>query len=105
MSRATLGPRMPTPFRLVPEAASVQIATVEPLTFPHYIVQMPFVLIPDVEEVQTPYDDVSQTPDAQYILLGDKVLRQLPPIVARLIEGTSAPDEVKREDDEILRQL
>nr|CAN71252.1 hypothetical protein VITISV_012872 [Vitis vinifera] len=96
MSRATLGPRMPTPFRLVPEAASVQIATVEPLTFPHYIVQMAFVLIPDVEEVQTPYDDVSQTPDAQYILLGDKVLRQLPPIVARLIEGTSAPDEVLR---------
>ena len=66
---------------------------------------MSFVLILDVEEVQTPYDDVSQTPDAQYILLGDKVLRQLPPIVARLIEGTSAPDEVKREDDESLRQL
>ena len=59
----TLGPRLPTPFRLVPEAASVQTTTVEPWTFPHYNLQMPFILILDVEEVQTPYVDVSQTPD------------------------------------------
>ena len=51
MGGVTLGPRMPTPFRLVPEAASVQTTTVEPLTFSHYSVQMSFVLIPDIEEV------------------------------------------------------
>ena len=34
--RVTLGPRMPTPFRLVPEAVSLQTTTVVPLTFPYY---------------------------------------------------------------------
>ena len=33
------------------------------------------------------------------------MLRQPPPTAARLVEGTSAPEEVKVEDDEILRQL
>ncbi|KAL6336202.1 hypothetical protein AAG906_011084 [Vitis piasezkii] len=53
---------MSTPFRLIPEAALVQTTTVEPLILPHYSVHAPFILIPDVEEVQTPYVDVSQTP-------------------------------------------
>ena len=51
MSGVTLGPRMPAPFRLVPEAASVQTATIEPLILPYYSVQVPFILIPDVEGV------------------------------------------------------
>ena len=68
MSGMTLGPRMPTPFRLVPEAASVQIATIEPLILPHYSFQAPFILIPDVEGVQAPHVDDSQTLDIQYIL-------------------------------------
>ena len=38
MGRVTLGPRMSTLFRLVPKAASVQTANVEPLTFSHYSV-------------------------------------------------------------------
>ena len=63
MSEVTLGPRMPVPFRLVPEAASVQMATIEPLTFTHYSVQTSFILISDVKEVKTQYDDVSQTSD------------------------------------------
>ena len=63
MGEVTLGPQMPTLFRLIPEAASVQATTIEPLTFPHYNVRTPFVLIPDIEEVQTPCIDVSQTPD------------------------------------------
>ncbi|RVW98084.1 Pro-Pol polyprotein [Vitis vinifera] len=79
-SGVTLGPRKPAPFRLVPEAASVQAATVEPLILPHYSVQTPFILIPDVEGVQAPYVDDSQTLDIQY-------------------------EEVRVEDDEILRQL
>ena len=59
----TLGPQMPTQLRPIPEAASVQAATIEPLTFTHYSVQTPFILILDVKEVQTPYIDASQTPD------------------------------------------
>ena len=51
ISGVTLGPRMPAPFRLVPEVASMQTAIVEPLIFPHYSVRTPFILIPDVEEV------------------------------------------------------
>ena len=59
MSRVTLGPRMPAPFRLVPDAESVQTATVQPLILPHYSVQVPFILIPDVEGVQAPHVDDS----------------------------------------------
>ena len=51
IGKVTLGPQMSPPFRLVPEATSVQTATVEPLTFPHYSVQTSFVLISDVDEV------------------------------------------------------
>ena len=100
-----LGPQMPTPFRLFSEAASVQTTTIDPLTFLHYNVTMSFVLVLDIEEVQTPYVDVSQASDIQYILCGGRVLQQPPPITARPLEGTSAPKEVRRDDNEILRQL
>ena len=70
---------------------------------PHYSVQTPFILIPDVEEVQVPRVDDSQTLDVQYILQGGRVMRQPPPAAARPVEGTSAPEEVRAEDDEILR--
>ena len=55
-------------FKLVPEAASIPEATVESMTFTHYSVQMSFVLISDVEEVQTLSVDASHTLDVQYIL-------------------------------------
>ena len=111
IGRVILGPRMSTPFRSVPEAASVQTATVEPSIFPHYSVRTPFVLIPDVDEVQTPYVDIHQTPyvddahtlDVQYVICGGKVVRQQPPTAARPLEGTSSQEKVKKEDDEILR--
>ncbi|RVW45515.1 Retrovirus-related Pol polyprotein from transposon 17.6 [Vitis vinifera] len=105
-SGVTLGPRMPAPFRLVPEAASVQAATVEPLILPHYSVRTPFILIPDVAGVQAPYADDSQTLDIQYVLRGGRVMRQPPPAAAaRPLGGTSSQEEVRAEDDEILRQL
>ncbi|RVW18920.1 hypothetical protein CK203_102504 [Vitis vinifera] len=105
-SGVTLEPQMPAPFRLVPEAAFVQAATSEPLTFTRYSVQAPYILIPDVEEVQAPHSDDPQTPDVQYILRGGRVVRQPPPAAARPVEGTSdSQEEVRAEDDEILRQL
>ena len=76
IGRVTLGPQMFTPFRLVPEATSVQTATVEPLTFPHYSVQTPFVFIPDVDEVPTPYTDDAHTSVVQYVIPGGRVVRQ-----------------------------
>ena len=74
IGRVTLGPRISTPFRLVPEAALLQTTIVEPLTFPHYRVQMSFVLIPDVDEVQTPYIDDVHTSDVQYVIRGARVV-------------------------------
>ena len=74
MSEVTLGPRMPVPFRLVPEVASVQTTIVEPLTFPHYSVQRPFVLIPDVDEVQAQYVDDVHTSNVQYVIRGGRVV-------------------------------
>ena len=81
------------------------MTTSKPLTFTHYSVQRPFILIPDVEEVQAPHVDDSQTMDVQYILRGGRVMRQPPPTATRPVEGTSAPEEVRAENDEILRQL
>ena len=72
----TLGLWMPTPFRLVLEATLVHTTTVEPLIFPHYSVQTPFVLIRDVEEVQTPYVDDVHIPDIQYVIRGGRVVQQ-----------------------------
>ena len=105
IGRVTLGHRMPTPFRLVPKAASIQTTTVVSLTFPHYSAQTSFVLIPDVEEVRTPYVDDVHIPDIQYVIRGGRVVRQQPLTTARPLEGMSSHEKVKREDDKILRQL
>ena len=72
----TLSPWMFTPFRLVPDVTLVQSAIVEPLTFPCYSVQTPFVFIPDVDEVHTPYVNDVHTPNIQYIIRGGRVVRQ-----------------------------
>ncbi|RVW66950.1 hypothetical protein CK203_064752 [Vitis vinifera] len=66
-----------------------------------------------VDEVQTPYVNVSQTPyvddahtsDVQYVIRGGRVVQQQPPTAARPLEGTSSHEEVRKEDDDILRQL
>ena len=79
-----MGPRMPTLFRQTPETASVQTTTVEPLTFPHYSVRTPFVLIPDGDKIWTSSVDVPRTPyvddvhvsDVQYVIRGGRVVRQ-----------------------------
>ena len=74
IGRVVLGPRMFTLFRLVPKAASIQMTTVEPLTFPHYSVQTLFVLILDVVEVWTPYVDDIHTSDVQYVICEGRVV-------------------------------
>ena len=96
---------MPTSFRLFPETALVHVSIVEPPISTRYSVQTQFVLVPDVEEFQAPHNDDSQTLDIQYVFRGGRVMRQPPPAAARPVEGTSAPEEVRAEDDEILRQL
>ncbi|RVW91018.1 Transposon Ty3-I Gag-Pol polyprotein [Vitis vinifera] len=78
------GPSDPAPFRLVPEAASVQAATVEPLILPRYSIQTPFVLVPDVEEFQAPHSDDPQTPDEEVRAEDDEILRQLQSTQARI---------------------
>ena len=76
MSGVTLGPQMPVPFRLVPEAASIQTVIVKPLIFPYYSVQTPFVLIPDVNDVQAPYVDDVHISDVHYVIRDGRVVRQ-----------------------------
>ena len=49
----TLGQRMLIVFRLVPDVTSVQSNTIEPLIFPCYSVQTPFILILAIVEVHT----------------------------------------------------
>ena len=105
ISQVNLSPQMPTPFRLVPEAMSIQTTIVAPPTFPHYSAQTPFVLISGVEEVRTSYVDDVHIFDIQYVICGGRVVRQQPPTTARPLEGTSSHEEVKREDDEILKLL
>ena len=95
-----LDPRMSTPFRLVPEAKSVQTTTIKPSIFPYYSVRTLFVLITDVDEVPTPYVDVSHTPyvddahtlDVQYVIRGGRVVRQQPPAAVKPLEGTSSQE-------------
>ena len=67
---------MPTPFILVPKTTSVQMTTIVTLTFPHYNAQMPFVLILDVEKVQTPYVDDAHILDIQYVIRWGRVVWQ-----------------------------
>ena len=96
---------MPTPFRLVRDVTLVQSATIEPLTFPCYSVHTPFVLIPDIDEVHTPYVDDVHTPDIQYVIRGGRVVRQQSPTTVRPLGGATSHEEVRREDGEILKQL
>ena len=74
IGQVTLGLQTPTPFKLVPEVASVQTTTVVPLTFPYYSAQTPFVLILDVEKVRTPYVDDVHIPDIQNVIRGSRVV-------------------------------
>ncbi|RVW80741.1 hypothetical protein CK203_050712 [Vitis vinifera] len=67
--------------------------------------QTPFVLILNVDEVQTPYVDDVHTSDVQYVICGGRVVRKQPPTTLRPLEGTSSQEEVRRDDDKILRQL
>ncbi|RVW93289.1 hypothetical protein CK203_022372 [Vitis vinifera] len=87
------------------EPIMLDTASVEPLILPHYSVQAPFILIPDVEGVQAPHVDDSQTLDVQYILRGGRVMRQPPPAIVRPVEGTSAPEEIKVETTTFLEGL
>ena len=75
------------------------------MTFPCYSVQTPFVLISDVDEVHTPIVDDVHTPDIQYIIREGKVVRQQPLTTARPLESAASHEEVRREDDEILRRF
>ncbi|RVX17133.1 hypothetical protein CK203_003439 [Vitis vinifera] len=68
-------------------------------------VHTPFVLIPDIDEVHTPYVDDVHTSDIQYVIRGGRVVRQQSPTTARPLEGATSHEEVRREDGEILRQL
>ncbi|RVW34369.1 hypothetical protein CK203_092143 [Vitis vinifera] len=84
------GPRVPTPFRLFPEATSVHASIVEPPTSMRYSVQTSFVLVPNVEEFQAPHSDDPQLRTFS-ISGGGRVLRQPPPAAATRPLGVRHP--------------
>ncbi|RVW16827.1 hypothetical protein CK203_098174 [Vitis vinifera] len=59
-------------------------------------------------QASAPFRLVPNTPLVQlttYVICGGRVVRQQPPIVARPLESDVTREEIRREDDEILRQL
>ena len=62
-------------------------------------------MIPDVDEAHTPYVDDVHTPDIQYVICKGRVVQKQPPTATRPLEGRSSHEEVRRDDDEIMRQL
>ena len=62
-------------------------------------------MLPDVDEVQVPHVDDVHTSNVQYVIRGGRVVQQQPPTAVRPLEVTSSQEKVRREDDEILRQL
>ena len=101
IGRVTLGPRMSTSFKLVPEAASIQKTTIKPLTFPHYSLQTSYVLIPDVEEVQTLYVDVSHTFNVQYVIHEGRVVRKQP--LAHPLDPQRGRPPMRRSGERMMR--
>ena len=73
------------------------MTTVGSLIHPCYSIQSLFILSQDSDEM------VAQ--DVQYVISGERVVRQQPLTFSRPVESNAAREETKQEDDEILRQL
>ena len=93
----TSSPYTPMPFRLIPDVAPMQLLPPRPMTHSRHTTQTPFIL--------TPCEDQTDSHDIQYVIRGGRVVRQQPPAPARPLDGDAVMEEVRREDDEILRQL
>ena len=81
---------------MIPDGASFQLAHSTPLVIRHQDTTLPFTLWPK--------DDGSKGRDIQIVTRSGRIT-QPPPQIVRPFEGAASHEEVKREDDEVLRQL
>ncbi|RVW12753.1 hypothetical protein CK203_108642 [Vitis vinifera] len=88
---ATSDSSIPAPFSLIPDRASLQLIPFTPSYVGHRDMFAPFILWPE---------DV----DVQVMTRSGRIAQAAPP-VTRPFGGTDSHEEVRREDDEILRQL
>nr|CAN82997.1 hypothetical protein VITISV_013264 [Vitis vinifera] len=86
----------PTPFSLIPDETPFQLTHPTPLVIGCQDAFVPFTLWPE--------DDDSDGREIQIVTRSGKIAQPPPPAV-RPFEGTASHEEVRREDDEVLRQL
>nr|CAN75227.1 hypothetical protein VITISV_043867 [Vitis vinifera] len=89
-------PQTPTPFSLIPDEAPFQLTHSTPLVIGCQDTFVPFTLWPE--------DDDSEGREIQIVTRNGRIAQPPPPAV-RPFEGTASHEEVRREDDEVLRQL
>ena len=89
--RATSNFLIPTPFSLILDIAPLQLIPSTPSYVGHRDTFAPFILWPENVDVQ--------------VMIGSGRIAQVAPPITRPFGGTDSRKEVKREEDEILRQL
>ena len=92
----SLVPQTPAPFSLIPDEAPFQLTHPTPLVIGCQDTFVPFTLWPE--------DDDSEGREIQIVTRSGRIAQPPPPAV-RPFEGTTSHEEVRREDDEVLRQL
>ena len=89
-------PQAPTPFSLIPDETPFQSTHPTPLVIGCQDAFVPFTLWPE--------DDDSEGREVQIVTRSGRIAQPPPPAV-RPFEGAASHEEVRREDDEVLRQL
>ena len=92
----SLHPQVLTPFSLILDGAPFQLTHSTPLVIGCRDTFVPFILWPK--------DDDLDRRDIQIVTHSGRIAQPPPPPV-RPFEGAASHEEVKREDDEVLRQL
>ncbi|RVW88855.1 hypothetical protein CK203_045074 [Vitis vinifera] len=92
----SLVPQTPAPFSLIPDEAPFQLTHPTPLVIGCQDTFVPFTLWTE--------DDDSAGREIQIVTRSGRIAQPPPPAV-RPFEGTTSHEEVRREDDEVLRQL
>ena len=92
----SLGPQVLTPFSLIPNGASFQLTHSTPLVIRRQDTFVPFTLWPK--------DDDSEGREIHIMARSGRIAQPLP-LVVRPFEGATFHEEVRREDDKVLRQL
>ena len=92
----TVGSQNSTPFSLISNWVPFELTPTAPSITTRQGLSIPFILQPDNDDLEGR--------DVQIVTRSGRVT-QPPPLVARPFDGAVSHEEVRREDDEILRQL